>query len=303
MLAEEKKGLYWLASYPKSGNTWFRIFLANLLYPSETPLNLNKINTGVIASSRESIDQCLGFDSADLTHDELDLLRSDIYREWARNPTSASYHKIHDAFSPIIPEEGCLGVLYFVRNPLDVAISFANHSACSIDHAIQKMADPTFAFCRGNEGQFKQVRQYLFSWSMHVQSWLNAKHLNLMILRYEDMKLDTLATFTKAVQFLNLNVTSEAIQQAIQRSDISTLQRWEEENDFSEKPAKVARFFRKGVVDDWQGTLSEAQIQQIIEQHGDVMQQFGYTTCNNSPKLSANSRARFCNESGSCNSS
>lgn len=158
-----EKGLFWLASYPKSGNTWFRIVLANLLNTSSEPINLNQINTGAIASSRCWIDEALGFDSACLDHDELDQLRPAIYKWHSEQCNQVGYHKIHDAYSfvnhaiPMIPTEGCLGAVYFIRNPLDVAISFANHSQCSIDNAIENMANEKFAFCKG---KYKQLINY-----------------------------------------------------------------------------------------------------------------------------------------------
>ena len=283
------KGIFWLASYPKSGNTWFRIFLANLLNTSDDPIDLNQINTGMIASAREWMDEMLGFDSANLSHDELDALRPGIYKSYSNTLTKVGYHKIHDAYSylennePMIPTEHCLGALYFIRNPLDVAISFANHSHCTIDHTIENMANPTFAFCRGRYRQHNQLRQWLYSWSMHVQSWVEEKGIPVLILRYEDMKLNPITTFTKAVQFLQLDTTPQKIEQALANAHIDKLQQFETESNFREKPAKVARFFRKGMVGDWQNTLADAQIQKIIADHGDTMRTFGYLDANNNP--------------------
>lgn len=58
-MKENKNGIYWLASYPKSGNTWFRIFLVNLLNKSNEPIDINTIHIGQIASAREWIDSAL----------------------------------------------------------------------------------------------------------------------------------------------------------------------------------------------------------------------------------------------------
>ena len=276
------KGLFWLASYPKSGNTWFRIVLANLLNTSTNPIDLNQINTGAIASGRDWIDEALGFDSACLDHDELDQLRPAIYKWHSEQCNQVGFHKIHDAYtfvdngSPMIPLEGCLGALYFIRNPLDVAISFANHSHCSIDKAIENMGHQTFAFCKGKYRQHNQLRQWLLSWSLHVQSWVEAQDIKVLVLRYEDMKQNPLPTFTKAIEFLQLGSSQADIAQAVDNASIEKLQQQEEELGFSEKPAKVHRFFRKGVVDDWRNTLTPAQINQVIRDHGDMMQRYGY---------------------------
>ncbi len=277
-----EKGLFWLASYPKSGNTWFRIVLANLLNTSTNPVDLNQINTGAIASARGWIDEALGFDSACLNHDELDQLRPAIYKWHSKQCKPVGYHKIHDAYTfvdkgiPMIPSEGCLGVLYFIRNPLDVVISFANHSHCSIDQAIGNMGNEKFAFCNGKYKQHNQLRQWLLSWSLHVESWVTAKDLKVLVLRYEDMKQNPLPTFTKAIAFLQLNSSQADIARALDNASIEKLQQQEDESGFSEKPAKVERFFRKGIVGDWQNTLTAAQVNRVIRDHGDMMQRYGY---------------------------
>lgn len=283
MTAEQsQKGLFWLASYPKSGNTWFRIVLANLLNESAKAIDLNQINTGAIASARGWIDNALGFDSASLDHDELDQLRPAIYAWHSEQSHAVEYHKIHDAYTyvnerrPMMPAEGCLGALYFVRNPLDVAISFANHSSCSIDQAIENMGNEKFAFCKGAFRQHNQLRQWLLSWSLHVQSWTTVQDIKVLVLRYEDMKQNPLPTFTKAIEFLQLGSSQADLVRALDNASIEKLQQQEDESGFSEKPARVARFFRKGIVGDWRNTLTPAQVDKIVRDHGEMMQRYGY---------------------------
>ncbi len=278
---DKEKGIYWLASYPKSGNTWFRIVLANVLNKTQQT-NLDHINTGAIASSRVWIDDALNFDSATLDHDELDQLLPSVYNYYHEQAEHVSYHKIHNAYTfldkknkvPLIPR--CLGAIYILRSPLDVAISYANHSSCTFDHAIAALGDQNSAFCDTHFGQSSQVRHQLGSWSTHVESWMTAPDLNVHLIRYEDMKLAPMDVFTKALEFLQIKASPEEIELAIENAKIEKLQHLEEQSGFKERPAKVERFFRKGIVGDWENQLSSEQIRRIIRDQAIVMHKYNY---------------------------
>lgn len=274
-------GIYWLASYPKSGNTWFRSFLRNLLENGAQPADINELETGAIASARGWLDEVLGFDTAELDPDQVERLRPTVYR-WSLRAPEVGYHKIHDAYTltadgePLVSREASLGALYFLRNPLDVAPSFANHLQCSVDEAIARMADPAMGFCRSRNRLDHQVRQRLLGWSQHVQSWVQAPGLKVEVIRYEDMLAAPLDTFTRAARFLGLPDDPERVGKAIRFSDFSELARQEAEKGFRERPAGAAQFFRRGQSGDWRSRLSTSQVERLIADHGEVMRQFGY---------------------------
>ena len=276
------RGIYWLASYPKSGNTWFRAFLENLRLDGDHPVHINELHTGSIASSRGWIDQVLGFDSAELDHEALDRLRPAVYRWSTRETDELGYHKIHDAYTllpdgePLVSREATCGVLYLVRNPLDVAVSLANHLQCDLDRAVAIMGDPDYAFCVRHGRLFDQVRQQLLDWSGHVRSWLDAPELNRQVIRYEDMRFKPLVTFTRAARFLELPDEPARVEKALRFSDLGELQRQEHEDGFREAPQRVSRFFRKGIVGDWRSLLNDRQIRRVIDDHGEVMARLGY---------------------------
>lgn len=275
------QGIVWLASYPKSGNTWFRIVLAHLLNETNQSINLDQINIGINCASRSFINQILGFNSTLLGHQELAKLRPSLY-QWYGNCQQHKYLKIHDAYctpdeSPVIPREHCFGIVYLVRNPLDVAISFAHHINFSIDQAIEFMGEKKFNFFESNQKATPQVRQLLSSWSLHVKSWALECDLDVLSLRYEDISLNALDTFSQAVQFLKLDYSTEKIQEAIALSQFEKLQKMEQQFGFSERSAaQPGLFFRKGIMGDWENTLTQSQIKRIIHDHGEMMQFYGY---------------------------
>ena len=101
--------------------------------------------------------------------------------------------KVHDAYTsndkniPLFPEEATAGAIYFIRNPLDVVISFAHHSGWDYDTAISRMADEGFAFCNKPKRLHAQLHQRLLSWSGHVKSWSEQAPFPVCVLRYEEL--------------------------------------------------------------------------------------------------------------------
>ncbi len=90
--------IVWLASYPKSGNTWMRAFLTALLKPDKEGLDINNLVPSTIASSRQLFDEMAGVSASDLLPEEIDRLRPAIYRQNAMESEELVYHKIHDAW-------------------------------------------------------------------------------------------------------------------------------------------------------------------------------------------------------------
>ena len=277
-----KKNLIWLASYPKSGNTWFRVFLSNLRSESKDPVSINALHSTPIASSRVLFDEYAGTSGSDLSLEEIDNLRPSVYREISGNSEELSFHKVHDAWKknsrgePIFPPDVTRSVIYFIRDPRDVAVSFAHHSSASFEKMVKNMADPEFSFCDKDSKLYNQLRQNLSTWSGHVKSWVDESGLPVLLLRYEDMKANPFHEFKKAVNYLGLQYSDEQIRQALKNSDFSQLKKMEEEEGFSEKPIKMSSFFREGKSGGYREVLSEELVREIVGVHGEVMGRFGY---------------------------
>lgn len=275
-------GIYWLASYPKSGNTWFRIFLENLLADGEHPADINRLSVTANAAVRHTLDVVLGFASADLSEDELAKLRPAIYGWKESGASPARYLKIHDAYSyssdgtPLVSLEGTLGALYMVRNPLDIAPSLANHFNIDLEAAVSMLVDATGTLLLSRGRLFPQVRQQLLCWSRHVLSWVDAPSLACHVIRYEDMLCRPLETFTGAARFLRLPDEPLRIAKALRFSDFSELVRQENSVGFRERATAKARFFNQGRSGQGRLCLSAEQVRRIVDAHGPVMERFGY---------------------------
>lgn len=274
--------IVWLASYPKSGNTWFRVFLSNLLSKESVPVDINNLYATPIASNRELFDEATGLSSSDLTPEEIDNLRPGVYEYAARNSKEILFQKVHDAWlrtesgEPMFSDKVTKSVVYFVRNPLDVAVSFSNHLSKSLESTVKIMADNSYAFGSTSNRLHFQLRQRLLSWSNNLKSWIDESNLPIIVLRYEDMKTDTFATFSKALKFIDIKATSDEIIRAIGFSDIKEMQKQEAEKGFKEKPANASSFFRKGEAGGWRKELSDDLVKRICSDHREMMLRFGY---------------------------
>lgn len=286
------KGIVWLASYPKSGNTWFRAFLTNYLRDADRPAGINHLDDDPIASARRPFDEAIGYDSGEMSFDEADALRPEVYIHQANTANRTLYCKAHDAFTRLpdgrllFPPEATQAALYFVRNPLDVAVSYAHHNGGrALDDIIEWMADEGHCFCAARGSELNQLRQKLLSWSAHVASWADAKGLRVHIMRYEDMRASAEDSFSEAIRFLDLPLDHRRLQKAIHFSRFDELRQQEEKSGFMERPPAAHSFFRKGEVGSWRAVLTEAQTQKILGRHATVMRRLGYLTADGQPTI------------------
>jgi hypothetical protein len=282
--------LFWLASYPKSGNTWTRAFIANLLNEEPDPVDINEFNTGHIASNRFWVEAAFDFDINELSQDEIDRLRPLAYQWASDEATEYGYHKTHDAYSYVDPERqiamfppsATAGALVIVRNPLDVLVSYAHHNNATIEKTLEHLNSSEHAMCGKPGRPYRQLRQWLWSWSEFNRSWMQAP-VTKKIVRYEDMKANPVQTFTEIATFLKLPNDHERVSDAVDRCRIENLQAQEQQTPFKEKSIVAKSFFRKGVVGDWKDKLTADQVRAILDHHHDLMLELGYIDENGEP--------------------
>ncbi|MFC1681231.1 sulfotransferase domain-containing protein [Pseudomonadota bacterium] len=271
-----------LASYPKSGNTWLRAFLSNLMGSSEDPVDINNfpIPWGI---ARPRLDQILGVKSSDLTTEEIWSYLPSVYKRIASTSSRSSiFLKTHSmsmilkSGESLFPADALKGVVYLVRNPLDVCASFAHHSGWEVDHTVSVMEDSEFRFFDSGNHLHPVAAEKVSSWSVNVMSWVNRLDVPTLVVRYEDILSDPHSTFTGIVRFCGMNASARQIDSAITHSEFANLKRQENENGFHEKNPVGPRFFRRGHAGGWRQELSTQQIKSIIRGHGPVMSRLGY---------------------------
>src|ERR1700761_6880459 len=144
-----KCGLIWLASYPKSGNTWARVFLANLAALMTDDAEASDLASVArfshSASYQTYFKEILGFKPTAKHVNEIAAARAKVQQKIADSHEGLVFLKTHNALAndrgyPLFNFAVTSGAVYIVRNPLDVAISLAHHAGDSIDKAIEVMA-------------------------------------------------------------------------------------------------------------------------------------------------------------------
>lgn len=278
--AEQK--CIWIASYPKSGNTWARIFLHNLFRvienPDAPPQDINRLHEFTDWELRPAdYDKLLGTASLEATPVEIAEARYRVQTRLAASKPGPFLVKTHNAVANVagfatVNVDVTLAAIYLVRNPLDVAISYAHHSGISIDRTIASMEDEKLITSKSR----LNVYEFLGSWSFHVASWLSLPHRPVCLMRYEDMLADPVATFTALAKYLRLKASAVQIAAAINMSRFSELAAQEERGGFNERPKQAPKFFRSGKAGQWREVLTPEQIRAVVSAHAPMMQRCGY---------------------------
>lgn len=286
---------FWLASYPKSGNTWFRLLLANLR--ADRPVDINRLPiASELASARAPFDRVSLIASGLLTHEECDLLRPAAYRALARMDDAegddgaegiddALFVKVHDGWTlngagePVLGgADAAAGAILIVRDPRDIVASLAHHQGESLDRTIDFMTSPEASLAGRRDNQPTQLRQLLTDWSGFQAGWLDQHEIPVHLIRYEDLKVDAAGELARALAFAGLCFSPDALHRAARFAHFDELRKQEAVAGFGEAPRshKASRFFRRGVTGGWRDELSAPQAARVEAAHAAMMARLGY---------------------------
>ena len=275
--------LVWLAGYVRSGNTWRRALLANFLAVRDDPVGINDIDEAL--PGKRSCDPVLlealtGLVASDLTQDEADALRPAVYRAMAGYSGVRLYCPAHEAFlntsagEPLFPDDATCGALYAVRNPLDVAVSWAFYLGVDFESAVNDLCNPGHQI---GYPEWPRLREILGDWSSHVESWRRAP-FPVLTVRYEDMLADPVGELGSMARFLGLEGAADQVRlrRAVDFAGFANLRKSEEREGYGSYLKQGRRFFRSGKAGGWRRHLTAAQARRLVDAHGDVMTALGY---------------------------
>jgi len=274
-----RKSIVWLASYPKSGNTWTRIFLANYLFDRQTPMPINQVHRLGMGDSIEKMYRMVAGDQPFSITDyrQTLALRGKVLAGIVNNDADVNFVKTHNrrtkAFGvELIPPALTRSAIYILRNPLDMVLSYARqygHSPRFAAAAIGR-SDNSIAGANGT------VPQFLGSWSEHVRSWATCRDFPVLVLRYEDMQDNPEIAFSSVLKHIGVPPDPEKVARAVQFSSFSELRKQEDRDDFVERSPNSEKFFHSGKSGQWRTELPDVTAAQIRRDHAKTMRKFGY---------------------------
>ena len=267
---QNTKPITWLASYPKSGNTWVRAILFSGLTGS---CDINRLGD-VVPSFRNAVKKV---QSAKNQHE----MNNNAAFFWGMAQRRAAFDlggkqiifKTHIAALKFEGEQFPIEnvtrrVIYVARDPRDVIFSYANHYDLSKQQAIENIENQNNAIVDLANKEF----EFISSWGQHVTSWLALKQPKLII-KYEDLEKDTVTVIRRLFDFMEIKPLI-GCEEIAEQTSFQKLKNQEKKSGFVESVNKK-NFFNKGKSKQWKNS-SEAGLRKLTEQTLEAMKLLGY---------------------------
>ena len=290
-----QKKIIWVSSYPKSGNTWLRAILASLFYSIDGKFNFELLKNIKHFDSPENY-----LFVKDINIDDYESLSKikviSKYRIQAQENLKIKkkfiFFKTHSANASLnhnqyTNEKNSLGLIYIVRDPRDVVVSYSKYQNISIDRAIEKITNKTFIEYSGFKENNKfsslitnKLPYIMSSWDVNLKSWERLEVPKLFI-KYEDLLNNPLSTLNEIIFFFQNKIKIEIsnldkkINNIINTTNFQFLKNQEQKYGFGESTAH-SNFFRKGTKNQWETELTNKQIKRIENSFNTLMKKLKY---------------------------
>ena len=282
--------IIWLASYPKSGNTWVRSLLSAYLYSKDGIFNFDLLNKIRQFPSKEYFEFFLKKDQF------YDVKKISEYWIAAQDRINlmnegVTFLKTHSALctlenNPFTNKINTKAAIYIVRDPRNLVTSFAHHYSMNIDESYNYIINEKKMLTESDfSADERGVASVLGSWSKHYESWTKIKFAPILVVKYEDLTNDTKKSFTDILNFLNkftkIKIDEKKIFNTINSCTFEKMVEKEKKEGFSEsarskKDNKKLNFFYLGKKNDWRNLLSSEIEKNLREVFFKEMKELGY---------------------------
>ena len=278
--------IIWIASYPKSGNTWLRAMLSAFFYSNDGNFSF------------ELLDNIKEFPKHSEYLNKISAGKNlvEIAKEWipaqtmlnSKLRTPTIFLKTHSAIcsidgSDFTDEKNTLAALYIVRDPRNVVSSLSNHFNLSIEKSLELIVDKNKIISNPTDKNKNIGLTVLSNWKTNYQSWRDWKTVKVKIIKYEDLIYSSKNTFINILNFLKefikIEFNENKIKNVIQSTEFKRLKSFEQKYGFKESAAMFDRtksFFNLGPHNDWKKILDKKTSKKICEYFKDEMKELGY---------------------------
>ena len=282
--------IFWIASYPKSGNTWLRALLSSYYYSKDGKYDQSLIKKiGQFPEKRH-------FKNFEYNKD----IVTDTSKYWIKAQekinldNSLRFFKTHNSFGTLnnnqfTDEKNSIGGIYIIRDPRNVITSLKNHYELNDDQALEwMMNEKNFIYDVGNfEKDGYSDFQFISSWSMNYKSWKIQSKIPIKIIKYEDLLSETFVVFKDIIKFINKitfnkeKINIDKLKNSVSSTFFDKLKDDEKKNGFSEsiiskKNKKKIPFFYLGPKNNWKKILPEKLKIKISDSFKNEFKELGY---------------------------
>ena len=275
----------WLASYPKSGNTFTRALIASYFFSKDGNFNFSLIKN-ILQFPDLGLFRRLGVD----VKNEKEVIKNYVKVQESINvKNSVQFFKTHSYLfnienNPFTDLNNSLGVIYIVRDPRNVVLSASHHNQKSHEKTVDDLINGHVL--GRNDGTRPTV--YSGSWSGNFNSWKSFKSVNkYLLVKYEDLINDKEKVFHNILKFIfklkkvDFVLDKKKFQNALETTDFQNMKKLENEQGFEEsmvdkKTGKKINFFHLGKKTDWKTSLDinlQNKLQKVFEKE---MIEIGY---------------------------
>ena len=269
--------IFWIASYPKSGNTWLRTLISSYYYSDDGIYSENLIKR------IRQFPEKMHFTDFDYNQN----IVTDTSRFWIKaqekinKDNKLKFFKTHNAFGALnnnhfTDNKNSIGVIYIIRDPRNVITSLMNHYELDNEQAIKWMTNEKnyiYDVINFDEDGYSDF-QFISSWNTNYKSWLLQKKIPIKFIKYEDLLNQTFTVFKDVINFINITTRNnekikiDKLKNSINTTFFDKLQDMEKKNGFSEaitskKNNKKIPFFNMGPKNDWKKVLDKNLINRL----------------------------------------
>ncbi len=273
----------WIASYPKSGNTYLRSLISAYFFSDSGKFDFDMLLN------------ILQFPSLKFSKNDL-FSKKDAAQNWILNQNhffskKNIFLKTHNTLREyegykFTSLKQTSGAIYIVRDPRNVILSLSHHYSLSFDEAYDKLIDNNASLLEKTFNNDHSNFTFLGSWSKHYKSWRDNNEFKVLFLKYEDFENNIEKEFEKVLSFIyeikkeKFIIDEKKFSKVIKSTKFNNLRNKEKISGFEESVnsvmGKKLNFFNLGFQNRWQKKLPDDIVKKVNSNLKDELIELGY---------------------------